>query len=236
MRRGNLIWVILAILAVVCLVLVFNGGDGTIAGLPEGQFASLAYYAVWGLALASGAVLMLRTNLSGALKSAAVWALAFLVLISAYAYMPELVVLKNRVTAVLVPGTPVAIDGPGGNRFMAVRGIDDHFHLTGTINGEPASFMVDTGATMIAMDRSSAQAIGINTDRLRYSREVMTANGIARAAPVTLGTVKIGGIVRHDVPAAVTDSDGLGVILLGMSYLNTLRSFDFRGDRLILTD
>lgn len=236
MRRGSLLWIILAIFGVACLALVLNQ-DGTIAGLPDNQFASLAYYGVWGLALASGAILFLRTNLAGALKGAAIWGLAFLVLIAAYGFAPELSALKDRVVAVLVPGTLVSLgDGTEGSRFMSLRGADDHFHLDGEIDGKPISFMVDTGASMIALDRSTAESVGIDTTQLRYSQQVMTANGVVGAAPVRLDEVRVGDIVRHGVAAAVTESDGLGVALLGMSFLNTLTSFDFRGDRLILTD
>ena len=76
--------------------------------------------------------------------------------------------------------------------------------------------------------------------RLRMSLpgaiSVMTANGPARAAPVKLAYVKIGDIVRENVQAAVMDRDGDGLSLLGMSFLGTLSSFDFRGERLTLTD
>lgn len=235
MRSGRLLWIILGLLAAAGLALVFNG-DGKIVGLDDNQFASLAYYGAWGLVLASTAVLMLRTRFREALRGAAIWFLAFVVLIALYTFLPDLNSLKNRLTAALVPGTLVAIGAPEGNRFMALRGRDDHFRLDGSIDGKPVSFIVDTGASVVAMDRAIAETIGIDTASLRFSQEVMTANGIARAAPIRLDTVRVGDIVRHDVPAAVTEGDGLGVALLGMSFLNTLTSFDFRGDRLILTD
>ncbi|WP_206453530.1 retropepsin-like aspartic protease family protein [Aurantimonas marina] len=235
MRSGRLLWIILGLLAAAGLALVFNG-DGKIVGLDDDQFASLAYYGAWGLVLASTAVLMLRTRLGEALRGAAIWFLAFVVLIGLYTFLPDLASLKNRLMAALVPGTLVAIGAPEGNRFMTLRGRDDHFRLDGSIDGKSVSFIVDTGASVVAMDRTIAETIGIDTASLRFSQEVMTANGIARAAPIRLDAVRVGDIVRHDVPAAVTEGEGLGVALLGMSFLNTLTSFDFRGDRLILTD
>lgn len=235
MRRDVLLWVILALIGVACLVLVLDG-DGAIAGLPDDQFAGLAYYGAWGLALASTALLMVRTRLGFALKAAAIWGLAFLVLIGLYASAPELNALKNRLMAALVPGSVVAVAGSDGRQYMATRGVDNHFHLDGSIDGEPVSFMVDTGASVVAMDRGTAEALGIDTGDLRFSQQVMTANGVANAAPLRLETLRIGDIVRRDVDAAVIEGDGLGVVLLGMSFLSTLTSFDFRGDRLILTD
>ena len=235
MRRDMLLWVVLAILGIACLVLVFND-DGQVAGLADDQFASLVYYGAWGLVLASSALLMIRTRLGPALKAAAIWGLAFLVLIGLYASAPELNALKNRLMAALVPGSVVAVAGSDRTQFMATRGIDNHFHLDGSIDNTPVSFMVDTGASVVAMDRATAETLGIATGNLRFSQRVMTANGVATAAPLRLDTVRIGDIVRHDVDAAVIEGEGLGVVLLGMSFLSTLTSFDFRGDRLILTE
>lgn len=235
MRSGSLVWILLGILAVAGLVLVLDG-DGDIAGLADDQFARLVYYGAWGLALASAAVLMLRTRLGEALRGVAFWLLAFVVLVGLYTFLPDLNSLKNRLMAALVPGTLVAVNGPESRQFMALRGMDDHFRLDGSIDGNPVTFVVDTGASVVAMDRATAEAIGIDTAKLRFTQEVTTANGIARAAPIRLDTVRVGDIVRHDVPAAITESEGLAVALLGMSFLKTLTSFDFRGDRLILTD
>ena len=236
MRRERLLWFILAIIGVACLVLVLNGTDGgTIAGLPDGDFAQLAYLGAWGVALASFGILLFRTKLGDALKATVVWAIAFAVLVGAYSFGPELGSLKDRLMVALLPGTLVPVGNDADNRFMALRGADDHFHLDGSIDGTPVSFMVDTGASIVAMDRATARKIGIDISRLRFSQKVMTANGMSSAAPVTLKTVKVGGIVRQDVQAAVTDGD-FGTTLLGMSFLNTLTSFDFRGGRLILTD
>ena len=236
MRKDWLLWIILAILGIACLVLILNGSNGgMIAGLPDGDFARLAYLGAWGVALASFGLLMFRTRLGEAMKAMGIWALAFAVLVGAYSFGPELGSLKDRLMVALVPGTLVSVGGSDETRFMALRGADDHFHLDGSIDGTPVTFMVDTGASIVAMDRATARSVGVDVARLRFSQKVMTANGLASAAPVTLKTVKVGGIVRHNVQAAVTDGD-FGTTLLGMSFLNTLTSFDFRGERLILTD
>lgn len=135
-----------------------------------------------------------------------------------------------------MPGTAIEVAGSDGRQFMVLRGNDDHFRIDGSINGAPVSFMVDTGASVVALDRETAEHIGIDTAALGYTSRVVTAGGLARAAPVYLDTVRVGDIVRHDVEAAVIEGDGVGLTLLGMSFLGTLTSFDFRGERLILTD
>ena len=237
MKRDTVLWVVLAILGVALLALLTNR-DGMIAGLPEGQFAELAYFGAWGVALASGLFLVSRVQLGQALKNAAIWAVIFLVVIGAYAFAPEFEAAKNRIMAVLVPGSLVQMssDDGEGQQYMAVRGSDGHFHLSGAIDGRSVSLMVDTGASVVAMDRPTAESLGIDTSRLSFSNYVMTANGMTRSAPVFLETIEVGDIVRHNVRAAVTEGEGFGTVLLGMSFLDTLTSYDFRGDRLILTD
>jgi aspartyl protease family protein len=63
---------------------------------------------------------------------------------------------------------------------------------------------------------------------------VDTANGRARAAPVTLERVSIGGITERSVPALIAQPGQLRASLLGMSFLNRLESWQVRGDRLLL--
>ena len=236
MGRDTLLWVVFAILGVALLALLTNQ-DGMIAGLPEGQFAELAYLGTWGVVLGASLFLFSRVRLGAALKNAAIWAAIFLVVIGAYAFAPEFEAAKNRIMAVLVPGSLVSLNsGDGEAQYMAVRGSDGHFHLSGEIDGRSVSLMVDTGASVVAMDRPTAESLGIDTSRLSFSDYVMTANGMTRSAPVFLETVEVGDIVRHTVRAAVTEGEGFGTVLLGMSFLDTLTSYDFRGDRLVLTD
>jgi aspartyl protease family protein len=93
-----------------------------------------------------------------------------------------------------------------------------HFMAEGSINGQPMSFLVDTGATLIALPASDARRLGI--DYLKGARgTVHTAGGPAPAYRVKLDVVKLGEIQLHGVEAMVIEQ-GLGVALLGMSFLN----------------
>ncbi|MER0239010.1 TIGR02281 family clan AA aspartic protease [Fulvimarina sp. MAC8] len=236
MRDGNLFWILIAIIGIALLALL-TSQDGMVAGLPEGQFAELAYYGTWGVALGAGLFLFSGIRIGEALRHAIVWIGIFMVVIGAYAFAPEFLAIKDRMMAVLMPGSVVPVSSDGERpQYMVTRGRDGHFHLNGAVDGESVSFMVDTGASMIAMDRPTAESLGIDTDSLSFTDYVQTANGVTRSAPVFLDSVTVGDIERRNIRAAVTDSDGLGTVLLGMSFLDTLTSYDFRGDRLILTD
>ena len=90
----------------------------------------------------------------------------------------------------------------------------------GLINGQPVEFMVDTGATLIAMNRRTAQKLGINYHYEGKQGWVSTANGTAPIYKVTLKKVKVGGIELRNVAAAILENSSSGYILLGNSFLN----------------
>jgi aspartyl protease family protein len=93
-----------------------------------------------------------------------------------------------------------------------------HFIAEGSVNGIPVRFMVDTGATVIALPASDARRLGM--DYLKGARGmVQTANGPAPAYRVQLDVVKLGGVQLNSVEAIVIEQ-GLNVALLGMSFLN----------------
>lgn len=93
-----------------------------------------------------------------------------------------------------------------------------HYQTKGLINGTPVDFLVDTGATTIAMNHFEAERLGIDY-RSGTFINVNTANGIVTAFLVTLPSVSVGNIVVHQVPAAVSSTDSPSIVLLGNSYL-----------------
>ena len=96
-----------------------------------------------------------------------------------------------------------------------------HYFINGNINGLPVNFMVDTGATSIAMNYLEAERLGIDY-RAGEPISVSTANGIAKAYVVMLGRVSVGDIELNQVEAAVSTSRSPDVILLGNSFLGRL--------------
>jgi len=98
-----------------------------------------------------------------------------------------------------------------------VRG---HYAAMGSLNGFPVTFLVDTGATSIAINAAEARRIGLDY-RAGQATGVGTAAGVVPAWHVTFNTVKVGGIVLNQVDGMVVES-GLDVPLLGMSFLNRM--------------
>lgn len=233
MRSGTFLIVLIALLAGGLAILLFS--DGSVGGLSDDQFADLLRLSAIGLFIGSGVVILARGGLGPALRNALVWGVIFLGLIGLYAFQGEFQGIGHRIQAALVPGSVVSLGGEE-TQVMAMRGRDDHFRLDAQVNGQRVPFLVDTGASIVAIDRRTAEAIGIDIDSLSYSARIQTANGVARAAPVRLDEIRVGDIERRNVQAVVTEGEGIGIDLLGMSFLGTLSSVDFRGDRLVLTD
>lgn len=114
-------------------------------------------------------------------------------------------------------GAPAAGSSSGSVTLTAdTRG---HYQTLGQINGGTVQFLVDTGATTIAMSSTRARQLGLNylNGQRGYTQ---TANGRAAAYRITLDTVKVGDITLHSVDAVVLEGDALPVVLLGMSFLS----------------
>ena len=94
-----------------------------------------------------------------------------------------------------------------------------HYYTKGLINGAPVDFVVDTGASIIAMNHFVAERLGIDY-RGGKPITVDTANGPAQAFMVTLPRVSVGNIVVNQVSAAVSTTDSPSVVLLGNTYLS----------------
>ena len=109
-----------------------------------------------------------------------------------------------------------------------------HFILDAAINDRPASFIADTGATLVVLTYEDAARLGLSPYSLDFSGFAQTANGVSRVAPVMLDRVRVDDIVVRDVAAAVAEKGALDTSLLGMSFLSRLKSFQMQGHELVL--
>ena len=109
-----------------------------------------------------------------------------------------------------------------------------HFQVDGRVDGRRIAFMVDTGASVIALTTADAAALGIHPAQRDFTVAINTANGTVPAAPVRLDIVEIGGVVVRDVAAVVMPDHALSENLLGMSFLSRLRRFEYAEGKLVL--
>lgn len=96
-----------------------------------------------------------------------------------------------------------------------------HFVTTGSINGKPVQFLVDTGASMITLGSADAKRLGISYLEGERGQSI-TASGTVPAYKISLDNVRVGNIVLNQVETIVLEDGNLPVALLGMSFLNRL--------------
>ncbi len=111
---------------------------------------------------------------------------------------------------------------------------DRQFYVEADVNRRAANFLVDTGASYVAMRDSDARVAGVYTEWGDYTYPVRTANGETKAAFVTLDQMEVGDIRVEDVKAFILPDDQLSVNLLGMSFLSRLESVEARAGELVL--
>jgi len=125
------------------------------------------------------------------------------------------------------------VDSAAASELLIRANGAGHFLIDADVGRAKIRFLVDTGATMVVLSPEDARRAGLSEDRLNFSREVSTANGNVRVAPVTLRKFKVGQIVLRDVEAVV-NSAPMRVSLLGMSFLRRLDGWQVKGDKLYL--
>jgi aspartyl protease family protein len=102
-----------------------------------------------------------------------------------------------------------------------------HYFVDAVVNGVRLHFLVDTGASYVALTPKDALAAGLTESSLRYSMPLNTAHGVAHAAPVVLRQVRLQQLELNDVAAVVMDQP-MATSLLGMSFLSRLDGYSIR--------
>jgi aspartyl protease family protein len=123
--------------------------------------------------------------------------------------------------------------GQNSRSIMIARDTSGHFLTDARVDGVRLPFVVDTGATHIALRQSDAARLGIRPSSRDYTAKVRTANGTVSAAVVEINRVEIGSITVNDVTGLVLPDEALGANLLGMGFLSRVRWTYERGRLLI---
>jgi aspartyl protease family protein len=123
---------------------------------------------------------------------------------------------------------------PIGRRAAIPADKAGHFRTELRINGRKVDGLIDTGATLVALNLSTARRLGIAVPQSAFRHEVTTANGKARAAIVRLETIEIGRIRVEGVDAVVLDDKSLRNTLIGMNMLKQLARFEVKHEVLYI--
>ncbi len=225
----------LVILGVGLVALLVADSSGASLGIDNDSFAQLV--ALTALMTVIGAGILARGNIGGTLRGVTVWLGIALVLVAGYQYRYELQDVASRVSAGLIPGSPLSVsDEDGRATVMMEKRPNGHFEIRGSVEGAPVEFLVDTGATRTVLTTADARRAGYDLSTLAFTIPVATANGTTRAATARASEITVGDIIRRNVTILVAADGALDQSLLGMNFISTLSGFDMRGDRLILRD
>lgn len=138
---------------------------------------------------------------------------------------PKSPVAATPQAASLTPGTMVLnADGRG------------HFIGTFRLNGKSVTGLVDTGASVVAINERTARTLGYGANSLDFRYPMQTANGQTLAAHVVVDRVEIGNLRVRDVDAMVLRDEALSTTLVGMSFLTKLKSYQVKGGSLTLAN
>ena len=110
---------------------------------------------------------------------------------------------------------------------------DGHYYLEARADGVLIRFLVDTGASRVILSPADARRLGLAPKPAAFTQRLRTANGVVRAAPVEIAELEVAGVVARRVRAAVNQA-ALTHSLLGMSFLERLRAYEFRDSTLTL--
>jgi aspartyl protease family protein len=117
-----------------------------------------------------------------------------------------------------------------GAELTLKRSASGHYVFPGTINGHPVTFLLDTGATYVAIPARLGYDLGLATG---MAQQTITANGVATAYATRVGELAFGPFVLRDLPASLNPGMTDDVVLLGMNVLKQIE-FTQRGDTLVL--
>ena len=153
-----------------------------------------------------------------------------LVAFASAALVPRYLTHSRDGTAVIARAAPESQD----SRTISVsRGQSGHFWVDGRVDGRRLSFMVDTGASAIALREGDAARLGIHPAKREYTARISTANGVIMGAPILLDRVEVGDIIVRNVAAMVLPDEALAENLLGMSFLGRVH-WQYQSGKLVL--
>lgn len=144
---------------------------------------------------------------------------------------PASVGVPPPMAALGASGAKGSAPADSGQRIVLGAGADGHFQVNGSIGGQAVRFLVDTGATAVAMSQREAERLGLNW-RGGQRIAMQTANGVAPAWRIRIDRVRVGEVEVHQVDAVVSPQD-LPVVLLGNSFLSRFR-MQRDGDQMVL--
>ena len=184
-----------------------------------------ALYLALLLMLVMSSLIGTRLPIAKAAKMFLAWVAIFAMVFVLFAFRDDFSALGQRLWAEAT-GAPIAT----GAELRIPAGEDGHFWVEAEVNGHPARFLVDSGASVTTVSASTAKAAGLETG-VRFDM-VETANGIVEMKKASADSIAIGSIRRSDMGVNINPRDSTNV--LGMNFLRSLGGWRVEGNYLVL--
>lgn len=123
---------------------------------------------------------------------------------------------------------------PLGRKVLIKADATGHFRSPFRINGRQVDALIDTGATLVALNTSTARRVGLSVSPSDFTRQVSTANGPVKAAVVRLSSLQVGKIALDNIDAVIIDDKALSTNLIGMSFLSRLGKYAVEDGTLLM--
>lgn len=188
---------------------------------------------LWGgglLALVGARLAAMRIGLGQAARNILLWLGLAAVLAAGYAYRDELGQAWLRIRSGLAPAYAAT---SGAHELLLSQDADGQYYAVGRVDGQPVTFMLDTGASDIVLSPADAQRLGIDLAALHFDAPYETANGVGYGARYRAGSLAVGPIRFDDVAISINQRP-MRTSLLGMAFFRRLQSYSFEGRRLVL--
>jgi len=193
------------------------------------ESANMIWYLL-ALVLVGSALLSRRFSFRGALGMALAWIVVFAVVALLFSYRHQFGMwgheVRQRVPALSDQRTE-------GSSLRIAMAEDGHFWAEGEINGTPARFLIDSGATITALSQDIVRRSGLNVESDGPGVVMQTANGPVKAQRAEIAGLVLGPITTNNLPVVVSDRFG-EVNVLGMNFLSRLKSWRVERNEMVL--
>jgi aspartyl protease family protein len=207
------------------------------------QSAAVLWY-VLAIMLVGSALIGRRLPMGGLLRMALLWVAIFAGLLGLFKLAQGQGYLTGRwadqgaeqggvVAPDNAPASLPRANAQGASLRIPVAA-DGHYWVEGTINGSPARFLIDSGATFTALSDSTARAAGLNYDVAAPGLVMNTANGKVEARQSNIAKLSIGPISVNDLPVVVSPAFG-EMNVIGVNMLSRLKSWGVQDGAMVLT-
>lgn len=186
-------------------------------------------WAAGAMTIVGSALLARRLPIGQTVKMALTWIAIFAVVLTLFSYRAEFLMVWQRVSSE-VTGDRAQTEG---DTLRVRMGDDGHFWVRATINGSTQSFLIDSGATTIAMSAVNARAAGVAINEDQLPVVINTANGAVEAKRGTIAKLVVGPITSSDIDVVIAPAFG-DTNVLGMNFLSSLASWRVEGQTLVL--